>query len=312
MDTRTEQATDVVLQAELLRNERIIQHPTFGAVRLRRPTPGQERQIADIRRKQYQTDLRNDDILSKDQITALAIKRGMWSEDTQERIDALMKRTGEAMGVLDSVGFKGIEALTKEYLELTAKLSAVLPETDEVKEVVNRYFDLTLKTSLKDRTFLVQQATSTEADDLLDTGDNLRVQIELLQELGKVRKELQTLQEKQTRLFVDSLESRTDRAEELARIYYCATGVETGKPLWPTFEDIWSAPPEEIEVLVLEMHYFVNGVSDEFKETLAKYGFLKRQSDTSGSSDDSPVLPPSNSDGESAETPTTVSSAATA
>lgn len=312
MDTRTEQAVETTLQSELLYNERIIQHPKFGAVRLTRPTPYQEKQIAEARRKQTHKDMRDPDVLSRDQLEKLAIEKGMWTPDMTQRITDLTHKTGEAMGLLDSLGFKEFDAVLRDFQTTVVELLRVYDEDPTTREIVSRYYDLSLTPDAKDRSAIMDAAPSTVVDDLLETGDMLRTQMDLLNEMFKIRKELNELQAKQVRVFLDSLESRADRAEELATLYYCTMNAESGKPLWPSYEEIWNARAEDVAFLMDEYHYFRHGITDEFKETLGKYGFIRRLTDTPNSSDDSPDQPQSNSDGESAAPVLVSSSEATA
>jgi len=299
MDERTKQAVETTLETELLYNERTIRHHKFGEVRLKRPTPAQEKRISEARRRQYHADLRDDSILSRDEIEAIATRRGMWSPALSVRITDLTQRTGEAMAILDAIGFKSMEELLLGYNNTVSDLRALYPEDDEVRAAIVRYFDLTEKPNRTDREAIIDLSPSTVVDDLLDKGETERTQIEVVEQMLKVRRELMELQFKQARLYVDSLESRADRAEELAKVYYCATYAATGEYLWTRYDDIWNAEAEDIEALILELHYFINGVTEEFRESMEKYGFIKRLTDTSPSSENSPDQPQSNSDGES-------------
>lgn len=318
MDDRTQDAVETELQQRLLQNERIVTHPTFGSVKMHRPTPAQERKIAEVRRKQYQRDLMTsgeDAVLSKAQIEKQAIERGMWLPELTEQITLLTRKTGEAMGILDQIGFKSLEALLTDYANNVGELSALYPaegEGSEVRGVIAAYYNLDEKPTMAQRSQIADAATSSSVEDLLEAGDTMRVQIEMLQEMGKVKKELSELHARQTKMFVDSLESRCDRAEEMARIYYCCKTAETGQPLWPSYEAMWDAESSDVEWLILEMHYFLSGVTEEFKDTLGKYGFIKRLSAKSDSSADSRAQPEPNSAGESQASPQPISSEAMA
>lgn len=312
MDEKTQTAQEKSLADELLRNERTFDHPTFGPVRIRRPNGRQERLIADIRRKQYQTDLFDDNMKSRDEIEKRAIEKGMWSADIPRRIEELTAKMGEAMAVLEALKFKSLDELLTDYRKNVADLIVLFEGNEEIQDVVRAYFNLDLDPTSEARAKIVENAPSTVVDDLLEDGERLRSQVHLLTEMGKVRKDLEELQKRQSRLFVDSIESRADRAEEMATIYYCITNLESGKPLWPTFEEIYDAPPEQIEKLVWQMHYFRHGILPEFQERLAKYGFTPRLNDTAPSSGDSPAQPTSSSDGELVVTEATSSSPASA
>lgn len=312
MDTRTEAAVDSILRDELIRNERIINHPTFGKVRLRRPTPRIERRIAEVRGAQFHKDLQNPDILSRAQLMDIAVARGMWSEDKEERLTHLSRKTGEIMGALENLGYETIDSLSDEYKQNYDRLSEIFSdhEDDEVIQALDRYFDLAEEVSKFDRKRIYDAATSTEVDDLLDRSDILRVQIDLLRELNKIRKEQGQLQMQQARLFMDALESRADRAEELAQIYYCCTKADTDEPLWESYDAAWDADGEDIEVLVMELYFFTHGITDMQKEVLAKHGFTRGvlANVMNDSSEDSPEHPTPNSDGEQQESEQTSSS----
>jgi hypothetical protein len=298
METQ-QRTTDAVLQDELIRNERIVKHPKFGTIKLSRPTPRKERLIAEVRRQQYHKDLQDASILAKSQLEQIAIQRGMWSEDKTLRLSNLSHRVGEIMGILDTVGYQSVEKVVDEYYALVGKLAEQF-ESQELKDTVVAYFNLDSPSDKKLKVKLMKEATSSNVDDMLSEGDLMRDQIDLLHEMAKTRKELNELQVQHTRLFVDSIESRADRAEELAQLYYCISDMD-GKHLWPSFDEIMDQPPEEIEFLMTEMFYFINGITEEFKAILGKHGFVKRQTTTVEASDDSPDLPPISLDGESQE-----------
>lgn len=297
-----EQTADIVLQDELVRNERIVQHPTYGAIRLSRPTPRKERLIAEIRRKQYQSDLMDASILSRAQLEKIASERGMWAPEKTERMQDLSRRVGEIIGALDSIGYQDLDSLLEEYHQVQDQLMEHFPgdEGGDMREAIRRYFNLDETPDRKLRIQVLKAAPNSTVDDLVAKGDLLRTQADLLMELGKSRRELNELQVQHSRLFVDSIESRADRAEELAQVYYCAEK-ETGGPIFPAFDDIMDQAPEDIEHLVVEMFYFINGITDEFKRLLSKHSFIRRGSDIVKQSDDSPVPPQTSSDGESPE-----------
>jgi hypothetical protein len=311
IDARTEDAIDAQLQQELLRNERVVTHPKFGAVRLRRPNPDQERSVGEKRRKQFHADMKDPDILSRDELETLAIARGMWSATMKERIEDLTTRTGQAIGLLDAIGFRDVNSLLADLDKVRASTFEAMAEAPEATEALDRYFNLDVEQTTADRNVILEQATSSAVDDLLDRADTLRQQITILLEMATVRKELSDLNMKQAKLFADSLEARADRAEELARIYYCSSLAATGAPLWPTYEAMWLADTDEVTWLIEQMYFFVHGITEEQMAVLGRFGFLQRLSDTSDSSDDSPAQPQSKPDGEPAESKSNLSSEAT-
>lgn len=310
MDTKTE---DTVLEQELFYNERVIEHPTFGAVCLRRPTPAQERLISEARRKQSHADLKDDSVLSKDEIEAIAVRRGMWSPTLSQKIQELTIDAGRMAALLDAFGFVSMDELLQDFDKTVSDLLALYDEDENVRAAILRYFSLAEDevAAKADRDAIMDAAPSTVVDDLVEQGEMQKEQIQALETMYKFRQELNDLQVKQARLYVDSLESRAERAEELARVYYCCTNKETGKPLWPTVADIGNCRAEDIEILVLELAYFVHGISDEYRAKAQKYGFLPRLATMKRSSASSPGQPQSSSDGESQESEATDSLPAT-
>lgn len=315
-------AVDTALEHELFYNERIVTHPILGRIRLARPTLEQDKFIAEERRRQFQRDLRDPDIMSKDQLEKLAIERGMWAADMDKRIEDLTARTGEAMGLLDSLGFKDFDTVLGQYREKVDEIVACFPDPEditepntarELREAVAKYFALTdERPTFKERAYITDNATSSAVEELMDEAEVLRTQLDLLKQMAEVTRELQDLQRKRTRIFMDSVESRADRTEQLATVYYGCSKADTGERLWPTFDDMRRAKIDEVDFVLTEYHMFTNGVTDEFRATLAKYGFHQRLGDTIGSSDDSPAQPSTNSDGESVENVPTSSSPASA
>lgn len=62
-----------------------------------------------------------------------------------------------------------------------------------------------------------------------------------------MRKELGELQAKQVRLFLGSIESRADRAEEMGRIFYCTYKAGTNERYFSAIQDLWRMSAEAVE-----------------------------------------------------------------
>lgn len=316
--TATNSAADRQREKELLFNARTFAHPKWGTLTLRRPTPEEEFLVAEYRTARWNADIEDPKWKFRDELDATYANRGVWSEINRERRDELSRRVGEAIGYLEQLGFKSFEDLVREYeANITALRAAFVELSPEVQarvgDAITRVYDLTEKPTLVDRTIIEEAAPTTDVAELLSAGEDVRVQLDLLGEMTKVRKELVTLQTKEAQLYSGCIESRADRAEEIARLYYCVTTPEGGR-VTPTVDALWKADPKDIDVLALEMSYFVNGVTDDFRASLQKFGmgFTRRLAATSDSSVDSPDQPPSNSDGASPEAAPTASSPATA
>jgi hypothetical protein len=261
---------------------------------LRRPTLEDEASIGEARRKSYQKDMKNSDILSKVELEKFAAAREMWSSDIPDRIRALTQKTGEAMQVLEVTGFKSVDDLSTELTRIGKELKDLFPEeTDlgkQLRDAIDRFVG-DAEYDYDDKALIQKHATGSQVYDLVDEADVVRNQIKILEQFAKDRLELAKLQNRQTELFVDSIESRAEREQELATLYFCCLSGETGKPLWPDIHEMKRANPKYIEWLLNQYSYFVNGITPELEEMLQKYGFLQRLSDTNSGSDDSPVQP---------------------
>jgi hypothetical protein len=311
MDDRTVQAEEVAKQRELMKNERVIQHPTLGAVKLMRPNPDQEMAISEVRRRQYHADFQDRTILSRAEMRAEALRRGIWTMAQEEKVTLLQTRIGQIMGLLNVVGYQSVDEVIQKFDDATAALAALFAEKPEAQAAVRRYFDINERPDPADHKLIFESATTTAVDDAMSEATLYRTQVELLTELASTRKELQPLMREQVRLFMDTIEARMDRKEELAKVYYC-TSTPEGAPLWPTFEAMFRASPSALEVLLEEMYFFEHGISDADRLVLSRHSFTLRAPTTEASSDDSPGAPTSNSSGESLPSAPTSSSATTA
>lgn len=304
MDTATQAAVEKQLAMELFGNERLVDRKDFdgtpGTLVFKRQTLRDEGLIGEARRKSYQSDMKNPDILSKSELSRMASARGMWDETIPSQIKELMERTTTLMGALEASGFQSVDEITDELSRVeTDLLAEYQEETELAAEVRAAITRLATDTDLNydDQRLVEVNATGTKVFDLIEEIKLLRNQIDALSQFAEARKALNALQAKQTELFVDSMESRAEREQELATIFYCCLNGDTGKPIWPSIDDMKQADPMKITFLINEYSYFINGVTTEFQEMLTKYGFLQRLSDTKSGSDDSPVQPESNPDG---------------
>jgi hypothetical protein len=297
MDTATTSAVEKQLAVELLKNQRIVEHPELGQVMLKRPNLEDDAAIGEARRKSYQRDMKNPDVLSRSELEKFATQRGMWDVTIPTRIQELMAKTGQAMATLEGTGFVTVERLYSELDRLGTEVIAAFPNTEpldiEVKDAAQR---LISTLDYTDYELVERYAPSTTVYEQLTEMKLIHNQIKILEDFILERKELSELQVKQTELFVDSIESRAEREQEYATLYHCCLSPD-GKPIWPSIDVMKRIDPETIGFLIREYSYFTNGITPEFQEMLAKYGFLQRLSDTVNGSDDTPVQPESKLDG---------------
>lgn len=301
---KQDNAVEIALQNELILNERIVSHPSIGLIKLVRPTPRKQALVSDYRRKQQHGDIKKrqngEDIYFHAELEKMGHEFGIWTEEDQEALEEVTSELGSLMGQLDISGFEDGVELLNNFHDSTLRLANFFTEENPAWEAVQEFSKID-GGSLKLKDLIKKHATTTEVDDLLELIDAYRMQFDNLKQMGDQKKKWIELQKKYTNHFKDSIEKRADRAEELATIYYCCVNAETEKPLWPTIEQMLDANEETIVWLSLEYSYFVQGVSEEFRDTAAKYGFLRRGIDTLNSSEDSPEAQAPSFSGESQE-----------
>ncbi len=307
MDQQTTYEVEQQLLDELLRNGRVIEHPTFGEIKLQRPTAKKERLIAAIRQKTHHRDLqaRNEDgsaaVLSRAQLEKMGVERGVWSEENQLRLAWLKDEVGRMMVLLESMGFKTQANTLIDYQMTVNKLMSLYPSEDiPALEAIIRYYDLDSDMEPSDMKIIRDSAVTTEADDLIEELGTFRTLLEYKSRLHRAQAELHQLTAMYVRLTQDSIESRYERAEVLAQIYYCATKAD-GEPIWPKFEEAEDANAYDIEILREELYFFWAGYDKSLRDMMGKHGFTVRVPENiyEESSDASPEHPSSSSDGES-------------
>jgi hypothetical protein len=304
MNDRTKDALDKKLEYELVRNERVVEHPRLGKIRLRRATPWVDERIAEVRADWHFRSLENPRLRFKSELEAIYEKRGIWSKDKEERIVALSRRSGELMAFLEGLGYDNSADLVVKYQGIYADLEGRLEKAeadDETREAaleaLARISDLDATPTLADRKQVDALLRSTVADDLFQEADRLRMQIDLFLELADVRKDLDALQEEQAGLFHVSIEANVDRAEMLAKVYYCTANADSGEPLWETFDRLWHEDPVTINEVRQQLVYFELGIEPRYQKILERHGFSYRMLTTDDSSDAAPEHPTPSTDG---------------
>lgn len=287
-----------ILEHELINNERVVNHSKYGEIVIRRPTPSLERKIAEERRKVYHRDLRDESVLTKDQVLKMLQDRGVWSSASDDRIQELTKQSGDLMLKLTALGYESVSELYEDFQELEDDLRRAFSEVEDLDNLLKRIFNTQEDLDNKDLNKLRAEATNSDMISMVDKVVELRMQYNLLSNFAEVKGELNILLGKYSLYFADTIEERSQQAEKMASIYYCMTTPE-GKPLWDNFEDMWDEDPDNITWLSSQFFYFQHGIDDEYAKVLQKHGFMGRVNDTQPSSEDSQDHPQASSDGES-------------
>lgn len=319
MDKQTQDRLDAMLEDELRRGYRVKAVPDdirallkgdglpdMAFVRFTRQNPRRKSKIAEAVQRRFHADLKNPDILSNDQIAKFCQERGEWTSEMSERMFDLIAETQKLQGELYVEGLgeanwgeemqSAVEIIRAE-IEKTEYVDAA--EKEQVLVVLGRWADYTpmrqaIYTAMyaadqgveayvvdRDLAWLLDRVPSEESVTALELLNDLRDKVLRYIDLQQKRTELNVLQEKHARIFADSVESRRDQAEEMARVYFCterATEDEKGAgPLATTLDALWDFPEDAIRWLIIELHFFANGLTDAARDYLETFGFLKAE-----------------------------------
>lgn len=318
-DILTTERLDALLEDEIRKGFRIKEVPEelqmlvksegitpFERVRFTRPNPRRKAKIADAVQKRYHADLKNPDILSNEQISKFVEERGEWTPIMAEKMFNLLDETQRLQGELYVEGI-GEADWQAEMLTAAAALRDELEKADykdvaekqNVLAILERWSaympshrgaytqmyakdqDLAEYSVDRDLVFLMDRMPSEASVAALHTLDDLRDKAVRYMELQMKRRDLVILQNKHAKIFADSVESRRDQSEEMARVYFCSEQVDAeDKPLGAlakTLDLAWDLPEEMIRWLIIEHYFFANGLPDAARDYLETFGFLKAE-----------------------------------
>lgn len=305
----------------------------FERVRLVKATPRLKRLIGETVQKRYHQDLKDKSLLSNAQLRQLNVERGEWSDDMEKRLETLDQDVQKLMLELHIDGFDPRDNWTKQMNDQAARAQAFPEEADQ--DVKQRFFDVfrrwvnftpkdrAIYTDLyageqeleaysedRDYQWLLDHAASLDAVDALNDVEELRFKLLRYNELLDKGEEKRKLADRRARMYAESVESRRDTTEELAKLYQCATVLDpAGKPVGPlanSFDALFDLPEDVLTWLLNEQAFFVNGVGPEVREYLAQWGFIRapRSNGSAQPSGASPEVENSSADSTlAAETP---------
>ncbi len=311
--------------------------PDIAKVRFQGQTRYTHGAVATVVQKAYHRDLKDKDLLSNAQILALVAERGEWTPEIDEHMKDLQKRTNSQMTELYLEGFASngrvwldqIMAASGRYgqlleehvaLEDTDELRITPERRDEILVVFQRWLDYSPERATEfaekyavaqgktkyspdaDQMWLLNNWATIEQVDLINTIEDLKDKLQRFLKFTKERQELATLQIKHAKIFADSVESRRDNTEELARMYF--TTFHGDVSLTKTYDEMLKLPDDFIQWLLVENYFFHNAIPDEARPYLETFGFIRAEvrNGESPASAESPEAPTSKTDSSSADT----------
>ena len=315
------QSLDPIVEDDIQRGWKIIPVPAdirtamkgedmvpFDFVRMTRLNMAKRRKITELVQRAYQKDLQDKELLSNAQVLKLVTERGEWSEEMEDRLKALGQRTTSDMAELYNEGIARSHLWAEELAAHTTKILEDIQKSEkpqELKDELERRFlrwqqytperqadyvdafakDIEAWGGIyypdKDLSWLQDNLPSLESADLLEDIGVIVDRINQYLTLVKERGEYEELRVKRLRIFANTVESRRDNAEEMARLFHTAERcTEDGTPLGTlaaTFDGVYNFPDPVIEWLVEEQFFFHNAISDETRQFLRTFGFTRAE-----------------------------------
>lgn len=290
---------------ETVTNEKLVTHPTLGLVRLKMPTLEIQRKIdsAARARKKYLKEAKDkvEDseapggfkfvpaFRSKEQLKKEYSDLGWWTQEQEDELQDLIRQQMNLLTQLELLEFDSEEEIYEMLKECQDKLLELFKDFPEIRPIIIKITIPGIPTLSQDETTLKEKATSTEVDDLLDTVTKFQEQYTNYADLAKLFNELSTIQNEYNSLFSDCWQEQLQYYIRLAQVFYCTEKADTNKPIWESIDGLEKDKDLEIVRWVFgELTAFWQGLSDELREKMAKYGFTNRRSEKDSYSEDSP------------------------
>ena len=351
MDKALQERLDQIVEDEVQRGYRVREVPDyiyvqikaastvstavkpFSRFRFLKLTPRRRRQIQEEVMRRYNNDLKNEGLLSTEELRKLTVARGEWSLAEEKDIETLTQSTNDQAVRLNAMGLEDREDWTKDLVDAAVKYMEQIETSDKhpdektyLKEIYIRWSnylpssqatydkeyaakqELEAYSPDKDLSKLLDTSPNLECSEVLMATDDLLAKVAQYLELVEARAKLQTLMEKRAKIFSNSIENRRDQVEEMARVYFCAERLsEDSKSLgelFASFDDMWDLPDAVIQWLIEEAVMFHQNIPDEMRGRLEELGFLAQvpKIGTKEPSEDLPETPKSKLDTPPAET----------
>jgi len=287
--------------------------PTWPAVRFHKLTHKMRRDIATAVQRKYNADLQDAGLLSTAELMKLTVKRGEWSLENDARIEELQQRVGELMRGLSAPRGERHLAWTQRLNDAYQELRKILLEAQpDIVPVYDRWANYDpANLAVYSGMYAPEQGGSSyshdadyqrlaeqvpfESIDLLEEVNQLTDHMRDFLLLNELQAELRDLSDRRARIFAESIENRREMAESMIRLEALTQWADKdGKPQGP-IKGADGLPTPVLDWLLVECHFFLQGVPQETREYLQQWGFLPapQESGSSASSDASPAEPPS-------------------
>lgn len=276
--------------------------PKIERIRLTKLNPKKKALVSDAVLAKYHADIQNKNILSNNALRKLNIERGVWSDEKDKQIEELQLKTTKLMELLSMEGldkernWRGqLQKGTEKYISELEASDKHPDEKEYLKNIFSRWSNYSKDlqpfytetyaqsqgkeeySASADLDKLYNTAPTPEASEALEELDDVAGKLEMYMDLHRARTELTALLVERAGLYAQSVESRKDATEEMARIYYGSTLLDaSGSPLGPitpTFDAFWELPEELISWILEEAYFFYNNVANVIRKNMDEWGF---------------------------------------
>lgn len=304
---------------ETVFNERIVEHPTLGRIKLRVPNLAIQRKVDAVVRNRRKALLsayeqiedpenpgqmiRVPSFKSKDELLKEYATRGWWSPEQEAERERLSQEQVRLITELELLGFTSDEDIIQDLVDIRDELiqhfAGVETEPD-FDELIIQITTPGVEAVYEDLQRIRASATSTSVDDALDMLNIKQRTYQAYASYLEVTSDAVSLEAEYNNLFADSWQEQLQYYQRLAQLFYCTENAETGERLWKDVMDIENdISVDNLRWLFNELTMFWQGVSDEARERIAKYDFQPRLAkEEAESSEDSQGQPTSNLDGD--------------
>ena len=320
MTDNKREAEDRAILTEIVTAEKIVEHPTKGRIKFRTPTLEIQRKIDTVARAKKKmlrdaTDRIPDPeapngyrivpaYKSKDVLAKEYEALGWWTSDNEQRAQELNGKYSSLVTKLELLGFESEHQIYRELVDQQLRLLKLFEGHPDlaVKQAIARLTSVDKPADFADIKLLREQASSTEVDELLEDIEVQRALYDAYLDLAKIHVELINMESERNSLFSDSWQEQLQYYTRLAQVYYCSSYEETNKPLYESIDVMEQETDLDfIRWIFTELQAFWQGITGETRERLRKYDFTARLNSEKSLSEESPVQPESNKDGDSVE-----------
>jgi len=310
--------SDNQILQEISKNERILEHPSLGKIRLRFPTLEIQRKIDNlVRTKKKILKETKDEIpdpsapngikyipayKSREVLLKEYIDLGWWSKEQEEKLDELSRNQILLMAELELLGFEDENHIYAGINEIRETLLKTVVENAEDKERARTSIvNVTVLGSAppeEDIKFIKENAPSTDTDELINNIFILNRLFNAYSKLAQNYSELIKLQAEQSSLFADSWQEQLQYFTRLAQVYYCVELADEKAPLWSSILELEEDPnSEKVMWAFNELAMFWQGITDDTREKVNKYSFTVRRNTEPQHSEELPEETKSLNDG---------------